>query len=227
MWFRLLGPVEVLVGGRPVPLGGTKPRALLAALVLEQGHVVPASRLVEVLWGDDPPPSARSLIQTYVSTTRRSFAQHGLREVIVTKPPGYAVRLDEAVVDAEEFSRLITQAKQSSGAHEYHEAAGLLRRALAMWQGPALFGLEDTLLRGEARRLDELHVGALEERYAVELLLGRVDHLAELTGAVARHPANERLRGQLMITLYRLGRQADALACFREGRDTLVEELGV
>lgn len=225
--FRLLGPVEAVVGGRSVPLGGAKPQVLLAALVLERGRVVSTSRLVELVWGDDPPASARSLIQTYVSKLRRALADHGAHDVIVSRSPGYLVRLDGARVDADDLALLLAQARQESQAHSYGTAARLLGEAVALARGPALSGLQDTLLRGEARRLDELVVSVQEERFSVELSLGRFDHLAELTGAVTRHPANERLRGQLMITLYRLGRQADALACYREGREVLVDELGV
>lgn len=225
--FRLLGPVEAVVDGRSVPLGGVKPQVLLAALVLERGRVVSTSRLVELVWGDDPPTSARSLIQTYVSKLRRALADHGAHHVILSRSPGYLIRLDGARVDADDLPLLLTQAKQESQAHGYATAARLLSEAVALSRGPALSGLQDTLLRGEARRLDELVVSVQEERFSAELSLGRFDHLAELTGAVTRHPANERLRGQLMITLYRLGRQADALACYREGREALVDELGV
>ncbi|MFD4672612.1 BTAD domain-containing putative transcriptional regulator [Lentzea sp. NPDC058450] len=222
--FRLLGPVEAVIGGTSVPLGGLKPQVLLAALVLERGKVVSTSRLVELVWGEDPPTSARSLIQTYVSKLRKALADHGAPDVIQSRSPGYLVRLDGARVDADALALLLSQAKQES---QHSAAARLLNEAVSLSRGPALSGLQDTLLRGEARRLDELFVSVQEERFATELGLGRVDHLAELTGAVTRHPANERLRGQLMVTLYRLGRQADALACYREGRDALVDELGV
>ncbi|MFD5825953.1 BTAD domain-containing putative transcriptional regulator [Lentzea sp. NPDC060358] len=225
--FRLLGPVEAVVGGRPVPLGGLKPQVLLAALVLERGRVVPANRLVELVWGEDPPSSARALVQTYVSKLRKALADHGARDVIESRSQGYLVRLDGARVDADDLALLLAKARQESKAHGHGPAARLLGEAVALSRGPALSGLQDTLLRGEARRLDDLLVSVQEELFAAELGLGRLDHLAELTGAVARHPANERLRGQLMVTLYRLGRQSDALACYREGRAALVDELGV
>ncbi|MFJ5992853.1 BTAD domain-containing putative transcriptional regulator [Lentzea sp. NPDC092896] len=215
------------MGGRAVPLGGLKPQVLLAALVLERGRVVPASRLVELLWGEEPPVSARSLIQTYVSKLRKAFADLGAPDVIVSRSQGYLVRLDDARVDAAELAVLLGKARQQSQGHGHDPAARLLAEAVALSRGPALSGLRDTLLSGEARRLDELLVSVQEERFAAELGLGRFDHLAELTAAVARQPVNERLRGQLMVTLYRLGRQADALACYREGRDALVDELGV
>ncbi|MEU3648417.1 BTAD domain-containing putative transcriptional regulator [Lentzea sp. NPDC034063] len=215
------------MGGRAVPLGGLKPQVLLAALVLERGRVVPANRLVELLWGEEPPVSARSLIQTYVSKLRKAFADLGAPDVIVSRSQGYLVRLDDSRVDADELAVLLGKARQQSQGHGHDPAARLLAEAVALSRGPALSGLQDTLLSGEARRLDELLVSVQEERFAAELGLGRFDHLAELTAAVARQPVNERLRGQLMVTLYRLGRQADALACYREGRDALVDELGV
>ena len=225
--FRLLGPIEAQCAGRAIPLGGTKPKVLLAALVLQHDHVVSASRLVDVVWPEDPPGSARALIQTYVSTLRKSFANHGFPDVIDTRPPGYVVRLGSGSVDIDLFVGLVDQARSLSKAGDHLAAIDLLRQALSLWRGPALSGLEESPLLAEARRLDEMHLAALEERYQAELKLGRLDHVAELTGLVSRHPANERLRAQLMTTLYRLGRQADALACYREGRDALVEELGV
>ncbi|MFK3979063.1 AfsR/SARP family transcriptional regulator [Micromonospora sp. NPDC050397] len=224
---RLLGPVAVYSSAEPIPLGGGKPRALFAALVLEQGRVVPASRLVDVLWPDNPPDRARALIQTYVSTLRKSFARHGHPEVIGTHSPGYLARLDGATVDADLLATLLDEAKEQAGRGERKHAAELLHRAVRLSRGPALSGLEHSPLAAEARRLDELLLTALAERFEIELALGRLDHLAELTGLVARHPTDERLRAQLMVTLYRLGRQTDALACYREGRSALIEELGV
>ncbi len=222
MEVKLLGPVEVWSGTRPVPLGGAKPRALLAALALEQGHVVPIDRLIDLVWGEDPPDTARALIQTYVKNLRKSFADAGLPEVIVTAAPGYVMHAAPGTIDIEVFTALLARARQAApdAAVEHYQ------QAEALWRGPALAGLPDSRLAGEANRLDQWRVTAVEERIAAEVALGRSD-LAELTGLVARHPANERLRGHLMVTLYRLGRQADALAAFRECRDALIEELGV
>ncbi|WP_326557674.1 AfsR/SARP family transcriptional regulator [Micromonospora sp. NBC_01796] len=224
---RLLGPVTAQSSDGPIPLGGSKPRALFAALVLERGRVVPASRLVDVIWPDGPPESARALIQTYVSTLRKAFARHGHPDVIGTHPPGYLARLDDATVDADILAGLVDEAREQAGLGDHGGAADLLREAIALSRGPALSGLGKSPLAAEARRLDELLLVAQGERVAAELNQGRLDHLAELTGLVNRHPTNERLRGQLMVTLYRLGRQTDALACYREGRSALVEELGV
>jgi DNA-binding SARP family transcriptional activator len=224
---RLLGPLEALADGRPVPLGGTKPRALLTALVLECGRIVPTDRLIDVVWHDDPPESARALIQTYVSTLRHAFGRAGVADVIVRRSPGYLVPTGTAVIDLDVFCRLMEQARAATRAGDRQSAARLYGDALGMWRGGALVGMERSVLAGEARRLDELRHAATEERIAAELAIGRLDHVAELTELVAEHPTRERLRGQLMVTLYRLGRQADAVACFSEGRRLLRDELGI
>jgi DNA-binding SARP family transcriptional activator len=223
MEFRLLGPVEVRSGELSVPLGGVKPRTLLAALLLERGRVVPSGRLVDLIWGDDPPETARALVQTYVASLRRAFAAAGLPdEVIVTRPPGYAIVVPADSVDLEVFQRLLQKARAAS------EPASALREALALWHGPALSGLETTRLAGEAARLDAMRLTATEERIAADLAAGDHDRLlAELTALVHEHPVNERLRGQLMVTLTRLGRRSDALATYAECRERLAEELGV
>ncbi|MFE7385317.1 BTAD domain-containing putative transcriptional regulator [Streptomyces zhihengii] len=224
---RLLGPVDAVGARGRIDLGGAKPRALLAALALEPGRVVSATRLVDVVWSDDPPASARALVQTYVSTLRRAFAEAGHDGVIVTRAPGYALRSEAVSVDADRFARLLSRAGEAAAAEDFTEAAARLREARALWHGPALSGVADPPLAGEARRLDEMRLSAAEQLYAAELARGRLDHVAELTALVDAHPVNERLRGQLMITLHRLGRRADALACFRTGRDALVGELGI
>ncbi|WP_285591255.1 AfsR/SARP family transcriptional regulator [Herbidospora sp. NBRC 101105] len=225
MEFRLLGPIEVIAESGPVPLGGTKPRTLLAALLLENGHVVPTARLIDVIWPDDPPDTAKAAIQTYVKTLRQALARHGAADVILTRAPGYLAQVPEDALDAARCHDLVTRARAAASPQE---AADLLDAALALWRGPALAGLEATRLAGEAVRLEELRLTATEERMAAGLALGHHGRLAsELAALVGRHPANERLRGQYMTALYRLGRQSDALATFREGRQVLVDELGI
>ncbi|MEV8313743.1 BTAD domain-containing putative transcriptional regulator [Streptomyces sp. NPDC059900] len=222
--YRLLGPVEAWRAGRRLALGGPKPRALLAALLLEPGRVVSVDALVDAIWGERPPDTARSLIQSYVSALRRALSA----DAIETRPPGYLVHADATLVDRAEFELLCTRGRQAAADGDHAAAARLLGDALALWRGPALGGIGETL-RAVADQLDEARQAALEERIAAELAqTGRETELVgELTALVARHPGRERLRGQLMLSLYRLGRQADALTVYAEGRDVLADELGI
>ncbi|MGW7080274.1 BTAD domain-containing putative transcriptional regulator [Streptomyces sp. NPDC054866] len=222
--YRLLGPVEAWRAGRRLSLGGPKPRALLAALLLEPGRVVSVDALIDAIWGERPPDTARSLIQSYVSALRRALSA----DAIETRPPGYLIHADATLVDRVEFERLAVQGRQAAAEGDHVAAARLLGDALALWRGPALGGIGETL-RAMADQLEEARQAALEERIAAELVqTGRETELvAELTALVATHPTRERLRGQLMLALYRLGRQADALAIYAEGRAVLAEELGI
>ncbi|MFE0175352.1 BTAD domain-containing putative transcriptional regulator [Streptomyces sp. NPDC059002] len=222
--YRLLGPVEAWRAGRRLSLGGPKPRALLAALLLEPGKVVSADTLIDVIWGDSPPDTARSLIQSYVSALRRALSA----EAIETRPPGYLIHADASLVDRAAFERLTGQGRQAAAAGDHAGAARLLSEALDLWRGPALGGIGETL-RAMADQLEEARQAALEERIAADLAQTghEMELVAELTALVAMHPTRERLRGQLMLALYRLGRQADALAVYTEGRDVLAEELGI
>ncbi|MGP4044716.1 AfsR/SARP family transcriptional regulator [Streptomyces sp. 2A115] len=229
--YRLLGPVEVWSDGRRLALGGPKPRALLAALLLWPGRVVSADTLIDAVWGEGPPDTARALIQTYVSGLRRALPV-GVDGVdpIETRPPGYLLRVegDGVRVDLTEFERLTARGRERAAAGDHREAAQLLRDALELWRGPALGGVGDAL-RVEAGRLEEARQAALEDRIAADLTTpGRErDLVSELTALVGTHPTRERLRGQLMLTLYRLDRQADALAVYAEGRAALADELGI
>ncbi|MFD4631053.1 BTAD domain-containing putative transcriptional regulator [Streptomyces sp. NPDC058284] len=224
MHFRLLGPVEAWRAGRRLALGGPKPRALLAALLLEPGRVVSAEALIDVIWGENPPDTARSLIQSYVSALRRALPA----DVIETRPPGYLIHADTDLVDRAAFQRLTAEGRQAAAAGDHAAAARSLGAALALWRGPALGGIGEAL-RATADQLEEARQAVLEERIAADL--ARTGHetelVGELTALVATHPTRERLRGQLMLALYRLGRQADALAVYAEGRDVLAEELGL
>ncbi|MFD0554949.1 BTAD domain-containing putative transcriptional regulator [Streptomyces rectiviolaceus] len=222
--YRLLGPVEAWRAGRRLTLGGPKPRALLAALLLEPGRVVSVDALIDAIWDDRPPDTARSLIQSYVSALRRALSA----DAIETRPPGYLIHADATLVDRVEFERLAVQGRQAAADGDHAAAARLLGDALSLWRGPALGGIGETL-RAMADQLEEARQAALEERIAAELAqTGReTDLVAELTALVAKHPTRERLRGQLMLALYRLGRQADAITVYAEGRDVLAEELGI
>ncbi|MFC6086858.1 AfsR/SARP family transcriptional regulator [Sphaerisporangium aureirubrum] len=228
MELRLLGPVEVWSGGRQVPLGGGKPRALLAALLLDARRVVTVERLIEAVWQDDPPATARGVLQTYVASLRRAFADAGLPGVIVSHRVGYSAEVPPEALDKDVFELLVERGRRAARDGGHREAGGAFREALALWRGPALGGVGDDFLRVEAARLEELRLGVMEERIAADLAAGLDDGLIdELTELVAAHPARERLRRDLMVALYRAGRQADALAVYQRGRRVLVEELGI
>ncbi|EPH42750.1 putative Regulator protein [Streptomyces aurantiacus JA 4570] len=213
--------------GRPLRVGGPKPRALLAALLLRSGQVVPADVLVDVVWGEEPPETARALIQTYVSALRRALPE-ARRAAIETRAPGYVIRPDAGAVDLGRFEETAAAGRRAAAQGDHAGAARLLRDALTLWRGAALGGVGEAL-RSEAVRLEEARQAVLEERVAAELEAGgrESELIIELNGLVAAHPTRERLRGQLMLALYRVGRQADALAVFEQGRAVLAEELGI
>jgi DNA-binding SARP family transcriptional activator/tetratricopeptide (TPR) repeat protein len=223
--FRVLGCVEVHDGPATIALGGPKPRMLLAALILHHGRMVPATRLVDVIWGDDPPATARALVQTYVAGLRKAL---GAVEFIATSAPGYVLQAAPEDIDLFRFERLADQGRAALARAAYEQARNDLGDALRLWRGPALSGVNSELLAGEAARLDELRLLVLEDRIEADLRLGRYEAVgAELTGLVRQYPTREGLRRQLMVALHRGGRQADALAVFREGRNVLIGELGI
>jgi ABC-type transport system substrate-binding protein/DNA-binding SARP family transcriptional activator len=226
--FRILGPLEVHDQEGELPLGPAKEKAVLAVLLLHAGQVVSRTQLIDGLWGDAPPPTAAKALNVYVSQVRRTLAANGA-ETIVTRPPGYVLAAAAEALDASRFQRLAAAARERERAGELEAAAALMREALGLWRGPALAGVE---LEGEGRvdvsRLDELRLAAELDLVDYELALGRHEQLlAEFERLVAQHPFDERLRGQLILALYRSGRQADALQAYRDARVTLVEELGV
>ena len=222
---RLLGPFEVSRKGRGVSVGGPKPRALLAALALEPGRVVSVDRLVESLWPGDPPDTAGHAVQVYVSQLRKALGT----DTIATRGPGYVLEVDPGCVDVLRFARLASEGRESLAAGDPAAASTIIREALALWRGPALADFTyEPFAQTEIARLEELRVVALEERIDADLALGRQAELvSELEAFVDAQPLRERPRAQLMLALYRSGRQADALAAYRAARDTLVEELGV
>jgi DNA-binding SARP family transcriptional activator len=226
--FRLLGPVEASIGERLIALGGAKPRTLIAALLIDHGRVVPTSRLIDAVWGADPPDTARAVIQTYVSTLRHSLARADATAQIVTRPPGYLLRIGSNDLDRDLFERLFVQGRKAAAAERYRDATELLRAASAQWRGPALGGVESEILSGEAARLDEMRLTAIEERIHADLALRRLDEAAaELTELVRRHPFRERMHGQLMVALSGMGRQSEALTVYRRLRSALVDEMGI
>ncbi|WP_216206218.1 AfsR/SARP family transcriptional regulator [Amycolatopsis aidingensis] len=228
MEFRLLGPMEAVGATGPVALRGVKPRALLAALLLERGRTVPVDRLIEVVWGDDPPPTARAVLQTYVATLRRTLNDAGLPQVIASDRYGYRAEVPDNAVDARVFERHVEQGRLAAHRGEHDEAAQSFRAGLTLWRGPALGDLGESFLRAEAARLGELRLTVVEERIGADLAAGQGPGLlAELTELVTLHPTRERLRGGLMTALYRAGRQADALEVYQRGRQALQDELGI
>jgi DNA-binding SARP family transcriptional activator/class 3 adenylate cyclase len=220
--FRILGPLEVLdEHKRPLPLGGQKQRAVLALLLLEGGRVVPTDRLVDRLWGEEPPRTATTSLQNTVSRLRKLLGADRL----VTKPPGYAVRLEPEELDLTRFERIIATARELPP----EPRAAALREALALWRGPALADFQyESFALGEIARLEELHSSVLEDRIDADLEAGRDSELiGEVESLVSAYPLRERLRGHLMLALYRSGRQAEALQAYQEARQVLVEELGI
>jgi DNA-binding SARP family transcriptional activator len=223
--FRVLGPVEAVADGHPVPLPAAKPRALLVLLLLRRNRVVPVSDLVADLWSDEPPETATKALQVYVSQLRKAIGA----DRVLTTPRGYSLRVEEGELDLDVFEQLVRVGRERLGAGDAEGASQRLEQALALWRGPALaeFG-EEPFARDAGGRLEASRLAAAEDRIEADLALGRHDRLiAELEELVGRHPFQERLRGQLMLALYRSGRQADALELYRRTRETLVEELGI
>jgi YVTN family beta-propeller protein len=231
--FGILGPLEVMRSGRAVPLGGPRQRAVLALLLLEANRAVSMDRLAEDVWGGRPPDAWVATLQTYVFHLRRSLEPDRARGdgggVLVTRDRGYLLRVDRDHLDAALFRDGFTAGRAALEAGRYAKAAQTLRQALDLWRGPVLADLADyTFIQREAMHLEELRLAALEARIDADLALGGHDALtAELEQLVADHPLRERLHGQLMLALYRCGRQADALASYRRVRDLLTTELGI
>ena len=225
MEFRLLGPLEVADGGRSVPLGGSRPRALLALLLLHRNEVVPVDRIVDELWAERPPKTAGQVVRVYVSNLRKVLEQ----DVLVTQGNGYLLRAAPEEVDADRFEALRAEGRRLLAAGEFTQAAGTLGEALSLWRGPALqdFAYEG-FAQPEIARLEELRLATLEDRFDAQLVAGRGSELvADLEQLVEANPLRERLRAQLMLALYRSGRQADALEAYQRGRRLLVDELGL
>ncbi|MBD0282321.1 MAG: ABC transporter substrate-binding protein [Thermoleophilaceae bacterium] len=209
-------------------LGGPTQRALLAVLLLHAGEVVSVDRLIDQLWGDEPPATAVKTLQAHVSRLRRALngAENGRLE---TRGHGYVLHVRPGELDAERFRDLLEDARRRLAEGDPDRAAETLTEALALWRGPALAGLgRNTFARSEIARLDELRLAAIEERIEADLARGRHAALIpELEGLVAQHPLRERLRGQLMLALYRAERQAEALSVYQDGRRALAEDLGL
>jgi DNA-binding SARP family transcriptional activator/ABC-type oligopeptide transport system substrate-binding subunit len=226
--FRILGPLQVLDGDEPLPLGGAKQRSTLAMLLLSRNQVVSRDRLIDGVWGASPPPSAGPTLETYVSRLRRVLPDDGHGDRVVTQAPGYRLRVEAGELDLERFETLLEQARTARAAEEPEAAGNALRQALLLFRGAPLEDLVHApFAQAEIGRLEELRLGALEQRLEADLAVGRhAEVVGELESLAARHPFREALWGRLMLALYRSGRQGEALLAFDRARRTLAEELG-
>jgi DNA-binding SARP family transcriptional activator/tetratricopeptide (TPR) repeat protein len=226
MRFRLLGPLQFATGTGWASVRAAQQRLVMAVLVVEAGRTVTTERLVDELWGERPPATAKNTVQAYVMRLRKALDDQRL---LATRPGGYQLTAEPAEIDSRVFEQGVADARRRLADHEPAAAAELLASALALWRGPALSDVPHTpFVAGEAARLEQLRLMAVETHMATELRLGRhVDVVGELSRLVAEHPLAESLRGQLMLALYRSGRRADALETYRRGHTVLVDELGV
>ena len=225
MEFRVLGSMEVIENSRgPIPIGGPKQRAVLAHLLLRANHLVPTDVLIDEVWGEEPPETVRNALQTYASHLRKALGPERLEGSRV----GYILRADPAELDAVRFQSLLRDARRLLPI-DAKAAVGTFDHALDLWRGPAFADLgAEPSLRSEAARLDDLRLAALEERIDAQLTLGEPGEvIGELEGLTARHPLRERFWEQLMLALYRSGRQGEALAAYQRAREILADELGI
>lgn len=235
MEFRLLGPVEVLVGDQPIDIGHAKQRAVLAVLLLDVGHVVSSEWLIDRVWGEDPPLSSRNLLSGYVARLRKAFVQAGKPSPsagadepgvsLARKAGGYVLTASPDQVDLYRFRSLVTKSA-AAGADE--RAESLLRYALDLWRGDALAGLASPWLASMRETINRERLAAIIDLNDLKMRQGKHAALiTELEELAARYPASERIAGQLMVALYRMGQQAEALRRFADARQRLAKELGV
>ena len=243
MDYRILGPLEVRDGDRPVALGGEKQRALLAVLLLHADEVVSADRLIDELWGERAPPGAANTLHAHVSRLRKALDTNGVAlpeangeptgassgGVLLTRGHGYLLRVQPGELDLDRFQAFIEAGREALTKGEPQRAADTLRSGLALWRGPPLADFAyESFAQAPIAQLEELRLGAVEDRVEADLALGRHHQLVgELTALVAKDPLRERLRMQLMLALYRCDRQAEALAVYRQTSELFREELGL
>jgi DNA-binding SARP family transcriptional activator len=227
--YLLLGPLEVRLGTRPLRLGGHLQRSLLALLLMRAGQVVSSDELIDLLWGERAPDGARKTLQVHMSQLRKALRERGGPDPIATRPPGYVLSAAPGAIDVERFQQLAHEGRTQLATGDAVGARDRLAEALGLWRGRALAEfVYEPWAETESERLEEQRLAALEDRLDAELGLGRdADLVGELESLVAAHPLRERLRGQLMLALYRAGRQAEALTAYQEARRALVEELGI
>jgi DNA-binding SARP family transcriptional activator len=228
MEIRILGPLEVIHENRPVRLAGPRTQIALAMLALESNRIVSVDRLVAALWNNSPPSTARGQIQICVSALRRTFTEYGQADLIVTRPPGYLLKVDDEMIDARLFDRHLDTASRASATGQLDDAAAAIRAALQLWRGPVLNGLESEILYAARQRFEERQLTAIEELCDIELAAGRhAELIPTLRDLVSENPLREHLHAQLMIALHRSSRQAEALEAYRAARSVLTEELGI
>jgi DNA-binding SARP family transcriptional activator/tetratricopeptide (TPR) repeat protein len=225
--FRILGPLEVWCRDVPVPLSGPREHRLLALLLLSANHLVPMSFLIDAMWDDRPPATAKRQVQNGLSALRSRLRSAGAPATVVGAAGGYRINVDDGQLDAQRFDSLVRQARDLPPSRDA-ERARMLRVALALWRGPALAGLTGRAIEAAAARLDEQRLTVHEHCLDVELRLDRHEALvSELSELVAANPLRERPVGQLMLALYRSSRQADALKAYLDLRSRLADELGI
>ncbi|MFJ3964857.1 BTAD domain-containing putative transcriptional regulator [Streptomyces sp. NPDC090036] len=236
MRIQVLGPLSAEVnGGSIVPTAG-KPRQVLSLLALYPGRVIPVPTLMEEIWGTQPPQSALTTLQTYILQLRRRLgtamgpgAPGGAKDVLATRHGGYLLQVPEESVDVHHYERLAREGQSAFESGDDRVSADRLRAALDLWRGPALVDVRvGPILDIEVLRLEESRLVTVERRIDADLRLGRhAELIAELTDLTARHPQHEGLHSQVMVALYRSGRQATALDVYRRLRGRLIEDLGV
>ncbi|TDV49707.1 AfsR/SARP family transcriptional regulator [Actinophytocola oryzae] len=233
MLYRILGPLEVARDAEPLPLA-PRQRVVLSMLLCKPNRVVTVDRLVDAVWDAAPPPTAKEQIRICVSSIRRRMVAGGMPNTIVTRPPGYSIQCTEENLDLLAFESLVSSSRAEAARHRHAEAVAAFRRALALWRGKPLSGMNSPLLESISTALDVRRLAVVEEYVATQLRMGHprepaYEHelISELTELVAANPFRERLRAQLMIALYQAGRRAEALETYRAGRQLFVAKLGL
>jgi DNA-binding SARP family transcriptional activator len=229
MRIKVLGPIEITDGDQVVRPAGQAQRALLAALILDHGKVVPVGRLAAVLWGERQPPTARTKIQAHVSALRQLMGSspHDAMGPLLTIPPGYLLS-ERSVVDLTEFTTLVAKGTQAAESGEPAPASALLGQALELWRGPAFGGVSAPLATAAVEALNDQRLLAAEAKAEADLALGRcATVVADMSVWLIRHPLRERLRGLQMMALHSLGCRADALTVYRAGQEMMKDELGI
>jgi DNA-binding SARP family transcriptional activator/class 3 adenylate cyclase len=231
--FLVLGPLEARRAGLPLKLGSIKHRMLLAKLLLHANQVLSTDELIDTVWGEQPPPTVRQSLQNHIAALRRLIEQAGTPagqpRTLLTRDPGYLLQIDPDQLDLHRFRRMVDQGRAALEGGDPWTASRLLRDAVALWRGPVLADVEAAGASWpELAGIGELEIGAIESRIEADLVAGRPAELVgELEALIRLHPLREHLHGQMMLALYRSGRQADALGAYRYARRTLVEELGI